>query len=47
LKSGRTRLDQAGASPPGKPEAVAKTLSDLAAQFSRDLAQSIREATKS
>jgi uncharacterized lipoprotein YmbA len=46
LKSGRTRLDQAGASPRGKPEAVAKTLSDLAAQFSRGLAQSIREAKR-
>jgi uncharacterized lipoprotein YmbA len=46
LKSGRTRLDQAGASPRGKPEVVAKTLSDLAAQFSRGLAQSIREARR-
>lgn len=43
LKSGRTRLDRTGASPRGKPEVIAKTLSDLAAQFSRDLAQSIRE----
>ncbi len=44
LKSGRARLDRIGASPRGKPEVVAETLSDLAAQFSRDLAQSIREA---
>jgi uncharacterized lipoprotein YmbA len=47
LKSGRTRLDQDSALPRGKPEAIAQTLSDLAAQFSRDLAQSIREATRS
>jgi uncharacterized lipoprotein YmbA len=47
LKSGRVRLDRTGASPRGKPEVVAKTLSDLAAQFSRDLAQSIREARRS
>jgi uncharacterized lipoprotein YmbA len=46
LQSGRTRLDQAGASPRGKPEVVAKTLSDLAAQFSRVFAQSIREARR-
>jgi uncharacterized lipoprotein YmbA len=44
LKSGRARLERAGASPRGKPEVIAETLSDLAAQFSRDLAQSIREA---
>jgi len=47
LKSGRARLDRTGASPRGKPEVVAETLSDLAAQFSRDLAQSIREARRS
>jgi uncharacterized lipoprotein YmbA len=47
LKSGRSRLEQAGASPRGKPEVIAATLSDLAAQFSRDLAQSIRESGKS
>jgi uncharacterized lipoprotein YmbA len=44
LKSGRARLERAGASPRGKPEVIAETLSELAAQFSRDLAQSIREA---
>jgi uncharacterized lipoprotein YmbA len=43
LKSGRTRLERTGASPRGKPEVIAETLSDLMAQFSRDLAQSIRE----
>jgi len=47
LKSGRTRLDQTGASPRGKPEAIAETLSALAAQFSRDLAQSIEETKRS
>lgn len=47
LKSGRTRLDRTGAAPRGKPEVIAETLSDLAAQFSRDLAQSIEEARKS
>jgi hypothetical protein len=47
LKSGRTRLDRVGASPRRKPEAIAQTLSDLAAQFSRDLAQAIREARRS
>jgi len=47
LKSGRTRLEQTGASPRGKPEVIAKVLSDLAAQFSRDVAQSIREAKRS
>jgi len=46
LKSGRTRLDLTGASPRGKPEVIAETLSNLADQFSRDLAQSIREARR-
>jgi uncharacterized lipoprotein YmbA len=46
LKSGRTRLHRTGASPRGKREAIAETLSDLAAQFSRDLAQSIGEARR-
>ncbi len=44
LKNGRARLERTGASPRGKPEVIAETLSELAAQFSRDLAQSIREA---
>jgi hypothetical protein len=34
-------------SPRGHPEAIATTLSDLAADFSRDLAQSIRESANS
>jgi len=47
LKSGRTRLERTGASPRGKPEVIAETMSDLAARFSRDLARSIRDATNS
>jgi uncharacterized lipoprotein YmbA len=46
LKGGRTRLDRDSASPRGKPEVIVGTLSDLTAQFSRDLAQSIREARR-
>jgi uncharacterized lipoprotein YmbA len=46
LKSGEARLDRTGASPRGKPEVIAATLSDLAAEFSRGLAQSIRESVK-
>jgi uncharacterized lipoprotein YmbA len=44
LKSGLARLARTGASPRGKPEAIVTTLSDLAADFSRDLAQSVRES---
>jgi STAS domain-containing protein len=44
LKSGLAQLSRTGASPRGKPEVIATTLSDLAADFSRDLAQSIRDA---
>jgi uncharacterized lipoprotein YmbA len=47
LKSGCARLDQTGASPRGKLEVIAEILSDLAAQFSRDLAHSIRQARMS
>jgi uncharacterized lipoprotein YmbA len=43
LKSGLAQLSRTGASPRGKPEVVATTMSDLAADFSRDLAQSIRD----
>ena len=46
LKSGRTRLERKGASPRGKPEIIAATLSDLTAQFSRDLTQSIRDSKR-
>ena len=47
LKSGRAELSRAGPSPHGHPEAIATTLSDLAAAFSRDLAQSIRQFANS
>lgn len=47
LKSGRAKLTKAGASPRGHPEAIATTLSDLAADLSRDLAQSIRQSANS
>jgi uncharacterized lipoprotein YmbA len=47
LKSGQARLDRTGVSPRGDPEVIASTLSALAAEFSRDLAQSIRESVKS
>jgi len=47
LKSGQARLARAGASPRGHPEVIATTLSDLTAEFSRDLAQSIRQSVKS
>jgi uncharacterized lipoprotein YmbA len=47
LKSGQARLDRTGASPRGNPEVIATTLSDLAAEFSRELVQSIRESVRS
>ena len=47
LKSGQSRLDRTGASPHGDPQAIATTLSNLAAEFSRVLAQSLRESVKS
>jgi len=47
LKSSHTRLDRTGASPHRNPEVIATTLSDLAVEFSRELAQSIRESVKS
>jgi uncharacterized lipoprotein YmbA len=47
LKSGRSRLERTGASPRGKPDVIAETLSELVTQFSRDLVQSIREARRS
>jgi uncharacterized lipoprotein YmbA len=46
LKSGDARLIKAGASPRGKPEIIATTLSDLTADFSRELAQAIRESAE-
>jgi uncharacterized lipoprotein YmbA len=47
LKSGLARLARTGASPHANPEVIATTLSDLASEFSRHLAQSIRESVKS
>jgi uncharacterized lipoprotein YmbA len=44
LKSGLTTLSRTGDSPSGKPEVIATTLSELEADFSRELAQSIRES---
>jgi len=44
LQSDQTRLDRSGTSPRGKPQVIAVTLSDLTADFSRNLAQSIRES---
>src|SRR5262245_32083700 len=44
LKSGGAHLDRSGTPPRGNPEVVAATLSDLAAEFSRELAQSIRKS---
>jgi uncharacterized lipoprotein YmbA len=46
LKSGEASLAHTGASPHGNPQAIATILSDLATEFSRDLAQSIRESVK-
>lgn len=46
LKSGLTRLARTGGVPSGKPEVIATTLSELEADFSRELAQSIRESTQ-
>lgn len=47
LKSGQTRIVQAGTPPRGHPEAVAATLSTLTDRFSRELAQAIIECAKS
>jgi uncharacterized lipoprotein YmbA len=46
LKSGQTRLVQAGGSPGGHPEVIAATLSKLTAEFSGELAQAINESAK-
>jgi uncharacterized lipoprotein YmbA len=46
LKSGRAQLARTGATPRGNPEVIAVTLSELTAEFSRDLARSIRESSK-
>lgn len=47
LKSGQTRIVQAGTPPRGHPEAVAATLSVLTEKFGRELAQTITECAKS
>lgn len=44
LKTGRTDLTRTGASPRDHPEAIATTLSDLMADFSRQVAQALRAA---
>jgi uncharacterized lipoprotein YmbA len=44
LKTGIARATRTGASPHGKPEVIVTTLSDLTADFSRDLAPAIRES---
>ena len=44
LKSGNARLNRTGASPRGHPEVIAATLSDLATEFSREIARAIRES---
>jgi uncharacterized lipoprotein YmbA len=46
LKRGLARLARTGAAPDGKPEIIATTLSDLAADFSRQLAQEINESAQ-
>ena len=46
-KSGGAQLARTGKPPRGKPEAIATTMSDLTAEFSRELAQSIRESAVS
>lgn len=43
LKSGHARVVWTGASPRGNPEVIATTLSNLAAEFSRELAQPIHK----
>jgi uncharacterized lipoprotein YmbA len=46
LKSGQTRLARPGPSPHGNPQVIATTLSALTAEFSRELAQAIRESAQ-
>jgi uncharacterized lipoprotein YmbA len=45
-RSGHTRLVQTGATPRRNPDVIAMTLSDLAGEFSRELAQLIRESAR-
>jgi uncharacterized lipoprotein YmbA len=46
MERGLARLTHKGAPPDGKPEVIATTLSDLAAEFSRQLAQAISESAQ-
>ena len=46
LNVGNNRLVQTAAAPRGKPEVIATTLSDLTAQLSRDVAESVRESRR-
>jgi uncharacterized lipoprotein YmbA len=46
LRSGHTRLVRTGATPRRNPDVIAMTLSDLAGEFSRELAQLIRESAR-
>lgn len=43
MKTGQARLTRFGPSPRGKPEVIATTLSALAADFSEELAQALRQ----
>jgi len=45
-KTGLARVTRTGASPRGKPEVIVTTLSDLTADFSRDLAKALRESSE-
>lgn len=46
LKTGTLRLERTGPSPRGNPAVIPATLSDLTAEFSRELAKSIHESSK-
>src|SRR6185503_15026090 len=46
LKSGQARLTQTGPAPRGNPEVIAATSSALTTEFSRELAQAIRQSAK-
>ncbi len=45
-KTGHSQFNQNGPAPQGNPQVVASTLSDLIAQFSRELANEIRGSTR-
>jgi uncharacterized lipoprotein YmbA len=47
LKQGEARLARSGASPRGNPVIITTTLSELTADFGRELAKSVHEATRS